>query len=1336
MRTWWVEGSVSSSCLLREVRPAASFDLRPFSLAPILAPTAATCRREVPSTRHSHTRLWAGRGMSRRAAGASRAPPTTMEEPQVAVAAHPGPSPHSSQSPESDMSPRAKRSLSPSPAPDSQSSSLAYSGDNEEEYLRATWQRLGVGHDGYLSLEELATVCHAIGMEKVANEVLEQLFSRLDVDGDGRISFEEFVHMFQNGGPSGNTSLVLDDSLPPDVPGSTLSCMSSASEERRGMVMSESSVFSSLDPDSTGYARVEALLEAWEGLNISNGPSLLRELALPHRPHESLCLRDLAAALESECQLSEEEGTGGRVTLLQMALLTYLHEIKFLRLSVEAARGERDKLKQDLGEANQRVALLAQDLDDHNARMEAASHLQLQELERQYKEQVRELQEAVVGEREAAREQVSAAAKELHAHNSHLQEEDSRLKAALAALTADMKRLEAENLELSGKLQEAERQLLQMERQVADLHILKTKIAEYESEGPREEQYRRVVEQLQRVVAENQQLRDSNDELLSQLDSLPLRLPSARASDKENSLDGSCLGDYMDPPVGLPAPVKRRGSSSNGSGEDSCEEESPRCSKVRRCSKGPNVHYVDVGSYDESFFDTSMSSLLKGSPVPSSHPDVISSAVEDTGTKPSLCSLDQSETEARAVRDEAEHISMHQQITRELKKVFDRVKDSVREEYKHDALRPLTPRDHPIALATREELEDEVNQLREERQQLSHRLQQQQEELKHQLEKKEFECEDLLKKVVRVEEQLRKVTSHLEPISSPPPSPTGTPHTSTPVKNNHNPAKDKCVRCMDTQGQLAVALEELEMALRREEQERAERVAAQALLDTRQCASSECDSAPETTTTTTTYPASSVLVASSEQGRAYVLEGRYREVEEQVAGLKLEIFKLCREAARSVQDGCEAVPWGERCRALLQKIQRRRQVLAPRPQTPPPSEDSREEEQQSQQEETKPEEESASLQPSKDLLQRLEEEVQGLEEDLVRERDGLEKTRASLMEKNTKLEQDLELLRMEFDKSEDYWTLKLQEEQDYYEEERRLYDDKFSALERKIREYEELVLAGGGGAGGGRDASEESDRLSTIDESVVWEKQVTELEEEVAQLRGQLEDLRQEKLSMESQVEARVVEERQRASQERAVLQEQVVSLASQLQQTQQQLSSVVEKGEDMKREADQRIQQLLSQQQQSCEHLQVGSAQVNGHLQEGGRSPQPEFGSVGEETIKVSLRTQLRQCQDRLKFLEAALRHHHVHAHHILTVTRAQHAAEVQNLESMMAATQQMLGQHIAKYKDQLSKASRSDSLVKELYLENAQLMRALQVTEGRQKMAEENSRKLQLSAALSTLS
>lgn len=54
--------------------------------------------------------------------------------------------------------------------------------------------------------------------------------------------------------------------------------------------------------------------------------------------------------------------------------------------------------------------------------------------------------------------------------------------------------------------------------------------------------------------------------------------------------------------MGLLAPVKRRGSNS-GSGDDSCEEESPRGGKVRRFSKGLNIHYVDVGcKYNDVYF--------------------------------------------------------------------------------------------------------------------------------------------------------------------------------------------------------------------------------------------------------------------------------------------------------------------------------------------------------------------------------------------------------------------------------------------------------------------------------------------------------------------------------------------------------------------------------------------------------------------------------------------------------------------------------------------------------------------------------------------------------------
>ena len=45
-------------------------------------------------------------------------------------------------------------------------------GDNEEEtYLRSTWEKLGVGQDGYLDQTQLALVCECIGMDKLSDEV-------------------------------------------------------------------------------------------------------------------------------------------------------------------------------------------------------------------------------------------------------------------------------------------------------------------------------------------------------------------------------------------------------------------------------------------------------------------------------------------------------------------------------------------------------------------------------------------------------------------------------------------------------------------------------------------------------------------------------------------------------------------------------------------------------------------------------------------------------------------------------------------------------------------------------------------------------------------------------------------------------------------------------------------------------------------------------------------------------------------------------------------------------------------------------------------------------------
>ncbi|XP_047475590.1 blastoderm-specific protein 25D-like isoform X2 [Penaeus chinensis] len=1249
-----------------------------------------------------------------------------------------------------------------SPEQDSQPPSLAYSGDNEEEYLRATWQRLGVGHDGYLSLEELATVCHAIGMEKVANEVLEQLFSRLDVDGDGRISFEEFVHMFQNGGPSGNTSLVIDESLHQETPGTPLSRMSSVSEDRRGVSGSESGVFSAIDPENTGYASVESILELWDSLNISNGADLLSHLGFPHRPHERVSLGELSAAMEEDVQLPEEPSASARITSMQMTVLTYLQEIKFLRFSLETARGERNKLRCDLNEANQRVALLAQELDDHNAHMEASSQHQIQELERQYRDQVRDLQDAVTRERDTARDQVSAVTREMQSYNDQLQQEENKLKSKIASLQSDAKRLEAENLEMSEKVQEAEKQMSQMEKLVAEMQELRSKVAEYESMSPRDEEYRRLLDRLERVTSENQQLRDSNDELLSQLDAFPLRQNNGRNNDKESSLDGSCLGDYVDQPMGLLAPVKRRGSNS-GSGDDSCEEESPRGGKVRRFSKGLNIHYVDVGSYDESFFDTSMSNLLKTPPT--------SHGPAQDSQPASLDELNIKVPKKNSAQNDAHDTSIHEASVTSVRSVTQLVNKELKQQLVEWELAQLQ-KEQERHRKIDQELEVELAQLREERDRLAKALELQREEFAHQLEKKEFEYEAALNECTSVRKQLEKTTSQLN-LSIPEASQAPFPQSSTPIKSSSTAPislRDKCTRCGDTQGQLTMALEELEMALRREEQERSQRINAETLLGNRQENGSTTESGE--TGSSTAYPNSAsepstasklLMQGNAGEGRVRVLEEQCRGLEGELARVRVEVLKMVEERDQLAKqkefleqrkDNMDYQNMKSRCQMLVDKIRRKRMANAPSVKETigekPEQETNTEKEGDQGTKDTK-EGNASDVQKSssshdevdkalpvekpEDMFEELGKEVCAFEEELCHERDGLEKQKAALLEKNNKLEQNLEILRVEFDKSEDYWTLKLQEEQDYYEEERRLYDEKFSSLEKKIREYEELVLSGGGG---GRDNSDESDRLSTIDESAIWEKQVTELEEEVSLLKKQVDDLREERQRMECVWEARLQEERQLANQKCSGLQDQICNLTTQLHQAQHQVNSVLEELDKVRRESEQRIKDLSNQHRLRS---QDNPPLVNGHGadSEGRLSPNTpdedrQFfrgaGSVGEETINGSLRAQLRQCQSRLRYLEAALRQHHTHAHHILTVTREQHAAEVQNLEGMMAATQQMLGQHIAKYKDQLSKASRSDSLVRELYLENAQLMRALQITESRQKSAEEASRRLQVAA------
>lgn len=63
---------------------------------------------------------------------------------------------------------------------------------------------------------------------------------------------------------------------------------------------------------------------------------------------------------------------------------------------------------------------------------------------------------------------------------------------------------------------------------------------------------------------------------------------------------------------------------------------------------------------------------------------------------------------------------------------------------------------------------------------------------------------------------------------------------------------------------------------------------------------------------------------------------------------------------------------------------------------------------------------------------------------------------ATIKEQCSDLEKSLSLMRDEYERCEDYWAGKLDEERQLAEQEQRITDEKFSELMCKIREYEDL----------------------------------------------------------------------------------------------------------------------------------------------------------------------------------------------------------------------------------------------------------------------------------------
>ncbi|KAM7158979.1 ninein isoform 7-T12 [Molossus nigricans] len=404
-----------------------------------------------------------------------------------------------------------------------------------EEKLQEVCEDLGITRDGHLNRKKLVSICEQYGLQNVDGEMLEEVFHNLDPDGT--MSVEDFFYgLFRNG-----KSLTPSASTPYRQLKRHLSMQSFDESGRRNTTPSAMTstigfrVFSCLD-DGMGYAPVERILDTWQEEGIENSPEILK--ALEFSLDGNVNLTELTLALENELLVTKN-------SVHQAALASFKAEIRHLLERVDQVVREKEKLRSDLDKAEKLKSLMASEVDDHHAAIERRNEHNLRKLDEEYKERIAALKNELRQEREQIMQQVGKQRLELEQEIEKAKTEENYIRDRLALSLKENSRLENELLENAEKLAEYENLTNKLQRNLEN--VLAEKFgdldpgsAEFFLQEERLTQMRNEYEQQCRV------LQDQVDELQSELEEYRtqgkvFRLPLKNSLSEELDASSGCL---------------------------------------------------------------------------------------------------------------------------------------------------------------------------------------------------------------------------------------------------------------------------------------------------------------------------------------------------------------------------------------------------------------------------------------------------------------------------------------------------------------------------------------------------------------------------------------------------------------------------------------------------------------------------------------------------------------------------------------------------------------------------------------------------------------------------
>ncbi|KAG1656146.1 Ninein [Nymphon striatum] len=287
-------------------------------------------------------------------------------------------------------------------------------------------------------------------------------------------------------------------------------------------------------------------------------------------------LQDLTDIFEEELQSNEH------TDVYHYAVASYLNEMQHVKSYFDQVKTERDKLKSDLNEANTRATILAQEVDDHHAKLEQSSQNKIMILDKKYQDHVKSLQLELEREREQVVCHESVLKQQLSGEIELMKKDDAKIKDELGYMKKENGRLEQELADLIEKYDEASRLNSLHQKELDSLAELRQKMVDLESGHNylEDQQYQSLLDELENGREETQELNDRNDELSMEVESLRRKLASNERPSKRHKKNGSWLDDYTK--LSPSSSLKRRESGSSTEDGLCNSDEEPVLGKIRK----------------------------------------------------------------------------------------------------------------------------------------------------------------------------------------------------------------------------------------------------------------------------------------------------------------------------------------------------------------------------------------------------------------------------------------------------------------------------------------------------------------------------------------------------------------------------------------------------------------------------------------------------------------------------------------------------------------------------------------------------------------------------------